>query len=117
MSIHLNPTSLRAAYEFLHLVAFDSDPRLPPAKSVRFITKKLPDHGYHNFVRGRHTIWVDTSDTKTWSLALQILAHEMIHLGRRDCMYGNDEAAAHDTLFRQYARAIETRMGWKRGSV
>lgn len=117
MSIHLNPTTLRAAYEFLHLVAFDSDPRLPPSRSVRFVTRKLKHHGYHNFVRGRHTIWVDTSDTKTWALALQILAHEMIHLGRRDYMYDPNEAEAHDALFRESARAVETRMGWKRGSV
>jgi hypothetical protein len=108
-------SDLRAGYTFLRQVAFHNDSSLPPAKAVRFIVRKLKHYGYHDFVRGKHTIWVDRA-TKSWTHVLQILAHEMAHLARRDHVYNTDEEA-HDTLFQQTARAIEIEMGWPRGSV
>lgn len=108
-------SDLRAAYRFLKQVAFHDAATLPPPESVRFVVRKLKHHGYHDFKKGRHTIWVDRQ-AKSWTLVLQILAHEMTHLARRDHMYNTDEEA-HDTLFDQTVRAIEQEMGWPKGSV
>lgn len=111
------PADLKAAYEFLKIVAFRNDHNLPKSSSVRFVVKKLKDHGNLDFDNGKHTIWID-KHTKSWTLVLQIMAHEMIHLSRRDHIISNAaDDDEHDTLFVQSARAIEIEMGWPRGSV
>lgn len=114
--MHFDKTTLRAAYEFLRVAAFDRDPALPHGRFVRFHARKLSHHGYHDFVKGRHTIWVDTIDTRNADLMLRIVAHEMIHLARRDHVYNTDEEA-HDTGFKQAARLVEEKMGWSKNSV
>lgn len=114
--IALTPENLRAAYDLLRRIAFDDDNNLPTGKHVRFIVRKLKVHGYHDYTRKRHTIWVDREDTKTWTMAMQILAHEMVHLARRDHVF-NTEEEAHDKFFQEAARAVEHRMGWTKGSV
>lgn len=116
-AITLTPENLRAAYDLLRRIAFDDDQNLPMGRHVRFIAcPLLKAHGYQAYTRKRHTIWVDASGTKTWTMALQILAHEMIHLARRDYLR-NTEQEAHDTFFQEAARAVEHRMGWTNGSV
>lgn len=115
-SIVLTPDNLRAAYDLLRRIAFDNDHNLPPGKYVRFIVQKLKAHGYYDYTRKRHTIWIDRSDTKTWTLAMRTLAHEMVHLARRDHVLNTDEEA-HDKLFQEAARAVEIRMGWPKNSV
>ena len=107
--------TLRSAYEFLRAVAFNNDKNLPPGRFVRFVARKLKHHGYHDYVRKRHTIWIDTADTKSVDFMLKIMAHEMIHLARRD--HDASDEDAHDTLFQAAARAIEQQMGWPKGSV
>lgn len=106
---------LRAAYTFLKRLAFNNDRRLPAAKRVEFVAKPLKAHGYHGAINGQHCIWVDTQDTKSLDMMLQILAHEMLHVA-----LGHDKVPpsyAHGTDFIEAARAIEIEMGWPKGSV
>lgn len=110
----LTAEKLRAGYEFLRVVAFKEDSRLPQGRYVRFVAGRLTHHGYYDYVRGRHTIWVNAKGT-SWALALHILAHEMIHLARRD--NDKDECDQHDAEFKAEARQVERGMGWPRGSV
>lgn len=106
---------LRAAYRFLKRVAFDNDRRLPTANKVHFVAKALKAHGYHGMAGEQHCIWVDTQDTKSLDMMLQIMAHEMLHVA-----LGHDTVPskyAHGTDFKEAARAIEIEMGWPKGSV
>jgi hypothetical protein len=107
---------LRAAYAFLKRVAFQNDRRLPAARNVQFYWKPLEDHGYHDFVGGRHHIWIDSVDTHSMTHMLQILAHEMGHvmLLPHQKMSGDDP---HDAQFRELMRVVEIEMGWPKGSV
>lgn len=106
---------LRAAYAFLKRIAFHNDRCLPSANSVSFVAKPLASHGYAGIDGTKSCIWVDTSDTKSIGMMLQILTHEMIHLA-----LGHQEVPnkyAHGTDFKEAARAIEAEMGWPKGSV
>ena len=112
----LSSDNLAVAYEFLRVSAFDRDPHLPSSKFVRFRTANLKNHGDYEYAKGRHIIRLDKSgDTKSWTHALQILAHEMIYLAMRH--QDVSDAEAHDTSFKQAAAMVEEKMGWPKGSV
>ena len=106
---------LRAAYCFLKRVAFHNDRRLPSAGKVVFVAKPLAAHGYFGQAGDKHCIWIDTTDTKTVARLLQIMVHEMIHLALGHQDVPNKYAHEHD--FKEAARAIESDLGWRRGSV
>lgn len=106
---------LRAAYVFLKRIAFNNDCRLPAASKVDFVAKPLKAHGYHGCTDGKHCIWVDTTDTNSLDIMLRILSHEMLHVA-----LGHGQVPpsyAHETDFKEAARAIEIEMGWPKGSV
>jgi gentisate 1,2-dioxygenase len=108
-------SDLRAGYCFLKKIAFNNDRRLPSVNKMVFVAKPLKAHGYHGKAGDNHCIWVDTTDTKSLDMLLRILAHEMLHAA-----LGHDQVPnkyAHDTDFKEAARAIEIEMGWPRGSV
>jgi hypothetical protein len=112
--------ALRAAYDFLRIVAFPECKRMPAGRHVEFVAKKLVNHGYHSEHEGTHTIWVDTKAAQDVSLLLKIMAHEMIHVALTavDSAYSDaSNKFAHDENFKQMARAVEHEMGWKKGSV
>lgn len=106
---------LRAAYAFLKRVAFHNDRRLPSAAKVVFVAKPLANHGYLGKEGDADCIWVDTTDTKSVDHMLKIMAHEMLHLalGHQDV----PNKYAHETDFKEAARAIELEMGWPKGSI
>lgn len=107
---------LRAAYRFLKRVAFANDVRLPAAGNVKFYAKEIEHHGYHDFIKGRHHIWIDTADTKSLDMMLRILAHEMCHIIMlpHQKMSGDEP---HDAQFHALTRIVEIEMGWPKGSV
>lgn len=98
--------ALKAAYEFLRATAFHDIPL--PAK-MRFRSLPLRDaFGY--FYSQPPTIEIDSRVTKPTEL-LQVMAHEMCHASL-------EQSAAcdhhhHDENFRQLAKIIAERMGWK----
>lgn len=111
--------NMRACYDFLKEVVFQNNELLPDSKYIRFVAKKLKHHGYHDFVNGRHTIWADTTpkDTPTITKLMQIMAHEMIHVMRRDHKPDVPDEDAHDTIFKESCAVVENIMGWPKGSV
>lgn len=113
--VKFTASDLRAAYAFLKRVAFHNDRRLPSARRVLFVAKPLANHGYLGKEGDADCIWVDTKDTKSITKMLQILAHEMVHLalGHQDV----PNKYAHETDFKEAARAIEIEMGWPKNSV
>ena len=113
--MNFTAADLRAAYAFLKKVAFHNDRRLPAASKVMYIAKPLANHGYLGKVGEVDCIWVDTKDTKSVTKMLQIMAHEMAHLALDHQEVPNKYA--HGTDFKEAARAIETEMGWPKGSI
>jgi len=113
--VKFNAADLRAGYAFLRHVAFHNDRRLPASTKVEFVAKPLKAHGYMGESGGRPCIWVDTQDTKSLNKMLQILSHEMVHLALGHMVV--PAKYAHETDFKEAARAIEIEMGWPKGSV
>jgi hypothetical protein len=118
MSI-VTPQSMRACYDLLRIVVFQNDKMLPDSRYVRFIARRYKHHGYHDYMKGRHTIWADTTrkDTPSITKLMQIMCHEMIHIIRRDHKPEIPDEVAHDTFFKELCAVAESIMGWPKGSV
>jgi len=115
----VNPATMRAAYDFLKIVVFENNPLLPDSRYVRFIARRYKHHGYHDYVKGRHTVWVDTTpkDTPNITKLMQFMCHEIHHIVRRDHRPEVPDEEAHDTIFVQSCAVSEEIMGWPKGSI
>lgn len=111
--MHLTPTILEAAYEFLRVTPPFSRWRLPHADEIQLnVIAALDIEGHHVHCRGQSNAisvskrWIRHSHT-----LLLVMGHEMIHL--KQALHKTESPRAeHNTEFKRLAKLVCSLHGW-----
>lgn len=104
--IHITPHTVEAAYELLRTTPPFRGWKLPPADEVEFIICFAIDYrAQHQYLNGRHKIWVSARNVGSLQELTRVMAHEMIHVHEertKQCRYD----VLHSKKFQQWAKRV-----------